>query len=76
MTVPPGQCTLMLTNSSGVTVYVGGAGVTTGNGCPIPAGALPVAVPGYPSSASSVLYVVAGAGTVTGPVGWLLSTGT
>lgn len=70
--VPPGPCTLIISNTGGAAVTVGtGSNLTTGNGITIPNNAPPVAVPGYPGSAATQLYVI---GTAADTVCWMLST--
>lgn len=72
--VPPGVGSVTITNVSGVTVYIGTGTVTTGDGFPIPNNAPPVTFPTYPGSKGAQLTVIGGSGSITGPVGWLLST--
>lgn len=81
VSVPAGPCTVIISNTSGATVFVapGGTAPTAaglqGNGLPIPSGAPPVEFSTYPGSTGSTLYIVgASGGTITGAVGWLLST--
>jgi hypothetical protein len=68
VTVPAGPCTLILSNTSGETVYVGGPEVTADSGFPVPSGSPPVPVPGYPGSAESELYAVAGSAATLGVI--------
>jgi hypothetical protein len=81
--VPPGPSTVILTNVSGVTVYIGAvpvgtaaptATVVVATGFPIPSGAPPVVIPGSMGSAPTQLYLIAGASGATAGVGWLIST--
>jgi hypothetical protein len=73
--MPPGPCTVVVSNTGPVTVYVGaGSAVTSGNGFPLASGAPPVAIPGYPGGGGSRLSVVTGAGTATSTVGWIVSS--
>ena len=72
--VPPGSGQVVISNVSGVTVYIGTGTVTTGNGVPSPTGTAPVHVPTLPGSVGAQLTVIGGAGSITGPVGWFLST--
>ena len=73
--VPPGVATVVISNVSGATVYVGAGPnpATTTNGFAIPTGAPPVTFPTYPGSTGSQLQVIAG-GAVTGPVSFIIST--
>jgi hypothetical protein len=64
--VPAGPCTVILSNTSGQTVYVGGTAVSSSRGFGIPSGSPPVAIPGYPASASTPLYAVAGSAVTLG----------
>ncbi len=81
--VPAAVCTLIVSNVSGATVYVGtgvsssapSATVLQASGFPIPSGAPPVSIPLYPGSRSVQLYVIAiTGGTITGSVGYIVST--
>jgi hypothetical protein len=75
--LPPGPCTVVLSNIGPVTVYVGavaGGSLSSANGFPIPSGAPPVAIPGYPGGGGSRLSVVTAAGTATSTVGWIVSS--
>jgi hypothetical protein len=67
-TVPAGPCTVILSNVSGQTVYVGGTAVSSSRGFPIPSGSPPVAIPGYPGSRASQLYAVAGSAVTLGVI--------
>jgi hypothetical protein len=73
-TVPPGPCTVIITNGSVTAadiVYVGtGSGVSASNGVPVPAGAV-VPVPCLQGSPGGVLYAV---GVASTPVGVIIST--
>jgi hypothetical protein len=73
MLVPPGVNSLVISNTSASNpVYIGtGVGVSSANGFAIPAGAPPVAIPGYPGSGPTQLYVI---GTTSDVVTWMLST--
>ena len=68
--VPPGINSLTLICGS-VASYIGGSGVTTSNGAPLAVGAA-VTIPGFVTSAGTILYAATGAGS--GPVGFILST--
>jgi hypothetical protein len=81
--VPPGPCTVTLSNVSGVTIYV--AALAPGNTAPsaatvaatgfaIPNGAPPMVITGSMGSAPSQLYIVAGASGATAGVSWLTSS--
>lgn len=70
--VPPGPVTLILSNTSGQTVYIGGPGVTTTTGVGIPSGSPPVTIPGLAGSSGTTLYAVSG---VAASLGVILSTG-
>jgi len=72
--VPPGINSVVITNTSGVTVYVGIGTVTTGNGFAIPNGGAPVPFSTAPSSTGAQLTVIGGTGSITGPVSWLISS--
>ena len=76
-TVPPGPCSVTVTNPSPSVLYVGaGTSVTSSTGVPVPAGAA-VPVPGFPASSSVRLWAVT-LGGATAPVltaGVFLSTG-
>ena len=69
--VPPGPCTLLVSNTGGATVYVGPGTVTAANGFAIPDGAPPVAVPGFLGSRGTQVNVI---GTAADTVCWMLST--
>lgn len=74
--MPPGPCTVVISNTSGVTVYVGAGSeaVSATNGFAIPNGAPPVTIPAYPGSAGTPINVIAPTGSVTGVVSWVIST--
>lgn len=74
-TVPNGPCQVVISNTSGATVYVGAGShaVTATNGFAIPNNAPPITFTGYPGSTGSTLNVIA-VGTITGVVSWLIST--
>lgn len=75
-TVPPGVCTVIISNNCGQTVYItAGKTATTTNGFAIPNNAPPVAIPMYPGSTGTTLSIIAGAAPTAGaPVSWLIST--
>lgn len=70
-TVPPGPCTVVITNAGAVTLFVGAdpaaGSVTTATGAPVPASGV-VTLPGYPSSSPVTLWGITGGGTVTAGV--------
>ena len=69
--VPPGPCTVILSNTGTDAAAIGTTDqVTAGNGFPLPTGAT-VTVPGFPGSAATELYAIS-AGTAV--VGALIST--
>ena len=70
---PAGPATVLLAASSG-TVFVGsGTGVTSANGFPVVAGAVPpVTIPVYAGSAGGQFSVVTGAGG-TASLSWMVS---
>lgn len=74
--VPNGPCNVIVSNTSGATVYVtANVAATATNGLAIPTGAPPVTFNGYPGSTGATLNVIAASGgTVTGVVSWLIST--
>lgn len=75
--IPPGPCTVIMSNAGPATAYVGIAGggsLTSLNGFPLPSGGLPVAIPGYPGAEGGTLSAVC-AGTATSTVGWIVSRG-
>jgi hypothetical protein len=75
--MPPGPCTLVVSNpSSSVIVYVGpgGTALTTGNGFPVPAGQS-AAWAGYQGDKGAALNVIAASGTAN-TVGFLISSAT
>lgn len=73
--VPPGVGTVIVSNTSGVTVYLAaGVAATATNGFAIPTGAPPVEIPMYPGSKGTTFNVLAGSGSITGSVSWLVST--
>jgi hypothetical protein len=63
--VPPGPCTVLLSNTSAGPVFIGGTGVTSANGYGIPAGAQ-VDITGWPGSRGQNLYAVGSAATTLG----------
>jgi hypothetical protein len=71
--VPAGPCTVILSNVSGETVYVGGSAVSAARGFPVPSGVTPVVIPGYPSSAATQLWAVGGTAAT---IGVIISTDT
>jgi hypothetical protein len=74
--VPPGPCTVILSNTGGATAYVGvaatGGTLTSSNGFPLPSGGYPVPLPGYAGAKGGTLSVVT-AGTNSSTVGWIVS---
>ena len=74
-TIPPGACTVVLTNANSTaanTVWIGTAtGVTAANGSPVPASGS-VTIHGYPGSAGATIYAIAGASTPV--IGYVIST--
>ena len=76
LTIPPGPCTVLLSNlgtASTVYVGIGGTAVTSAQGFPVPSGLVPpVTIPGYQGSQGGPLYAVAGAGTAV--LAWVIST--
>lgn len=72
--VPPGDGTVIISNTSGGTVYIAaGVTATAANGFAIPTGAPPVMIPTYPGSKGTTLSVIA-PGTVSGALSWLVSS--
>jgi hypothetical protein len=70
--IPPGPCTVVLSNTSGVTVWVGGSTTTSTNGFGIPSGSAPVTFSGWEGSQPATLYAI---GTSTAAsLGVLIST--
>jgi hypothetical protein len=71
--VPPGPCTVVVTNAGTATLYVGavpagGAGtVLTTSGTPVPASGV-VTLPGYPGSSPVTLWGITSGGTVSAGV--------
>lgn len=75
VTVPPGPCTVVISNTTNVTVYLGtGATLTVGNGFPLPSGALPVSFTTEATSNGETLYVLPASTPGSGAVGALVST--
>lgn len=81
--VPPGPCSVTVSNVSGATVYVGpGAGAQAptaaalaAGGFAIPTGAPPVALPNTQKSGPTQLYVMAATAPTAGaPVSWAISS--
>lgn len=71
----PAASTVVLSNNSGASVFVGGANVTDDNGFEIATGAPPVTFTAASTLGAAVLYVKAAAsGTLTGGFSWLAST--
>ncbi len=71
-TVPPGPCTVVITNAGATTLFVGadtaaGGSVTTTTGTPVPASGV-VTLPGYPGSSPCTLWGITAGGTVTAGV--------
>lgn len=56
--MPPGPCMLTFSNGDVVTIYVGGPGVTTSTGFPVPAGVSTISIPGYRASEGATLWAV------------------
>lgn len=75
-TIPAGPCTVVLANvGTASTAYVGmgGTGVTSGNGFPVPSGLVPpVTFPCYQGNAGGPVYGMAGSGTTS--LAWIIST--
>lgn len=80
---PAGASTLVVSNVSGATVFVGEgsssgaptAAVLQASGFPIPSGAPPVSLPLYSTSRAVQMYVIAiTGGTLTGSVGYVVSS--
>lgn len=72
--VPPGPCSVVITNAGTVTAYAGaGTAVTSTNGMPIPSG---IAVPfaGLMGDLGSPIAICTAAGSAT--LGFLISTST
>lgn len=69
--IPPGPCTVTITNASGTAadiVYIGtGSGVSSGTGAPVPAGQS-VPIIGYQGSAGGELWAVGIADTAVGVI--------
>lgn len=79
LVIPPGPCTLALSNAgsaSPVWIAVGGTGVTPANGFPLPSGVSPLVMQFYQGNQGGVVYAVASAGGGTANVGYWLSTAT
>jgi len=70
VSVPPGVNTLIVSNTSGATVYIGPGTVTATNGFAIPNGAPPVSIPGFNASKPTQLSVIGTSGNIS----WILST--
>lgn len=72
--LPPGPCTVVLSNVGTATAYVGpgGTAVTTSNGFPVPSGSYPVVFPGYPGGAGAVLSCITTSGSAS--VGFIVSS--
>lgn len=70
--VPPGPCSVVLSNAGSVTVFVGfGTSATVSDGFPVPSGQVaPFA--GWQGSKGSPLSVVTSSGSAV--TGWLVST--
>lgn len=70
-TVPPGPCTVVITNAGATTLFVGadpaGGSVLTTTGAPVPASGV-VTLPGYPGSSPVTLWGITSGGTVTAGV--------
>jgi hypothetical protein len=69
----PGAATLIISNTSGVTVWVGTSQhTTTSNGVGIPTGSPPLTIPGFEAAADTTLYAI---GTSTAAsLGVIIST--
>ncbi len=71
--VPPGPCSVTLTNSGTTTAYVGlGTATTASNGFPVPSGGVIPAFEQYAGAGGGDLYVVTAAGSAS--VGFLILT--
>jgi hypothetical protein len=66
--VPAGPSTVIISNNSGETVWVGGSAVTSSTGFPVPSGTPPLVIPGYLSSGATRLSAVAGSATTIGVI--------
>ena len=78
LTIPPGPCSVALTNAgTGSPVYIGlgGTGVTTGNGFPLYLGSVvsPTVIPFYAGNLGGTVYAITSG---TAVVSWILSTST
>jgi len=72
--VPPGPSDIVISNSSGVNVFIGGPNaVTTSNGFEVPTGTL-FHLTQFRNSAGIQLNIIAGSGSITGTASWLIST--
>jgi hypothetical protein len=70
-TVPPGACTVVLSNTGTNAAAIGtSSSVTSSTGFPLPAGAT-VTIPGFPGSKGTTLYAIS-SGTAT--IGAIVST--
>ena len=71
--VPPGPCSVTLTNASGVDAYVGpGSAVSSANGFAIPGNSVIPAFENYAGAGEEALWAVTASGTAT--VGYLITT--
>jgi hypothetical protein len=71
--VPAGPCTVIISNTSGGPVYLGGTAVSAADGFPVPSGQSPFAIPGYLSSSATQLWASAGSAVT---IGVIISTDT
>lgn len=73
--MPPGPCTVVLTNANSTAaniIWIGtGSGVTAANGSPVPA-SQSVTITGHAGSAGATIYAIAGASTPV--LGYVIST--
>ena len=74
--VPPGVGAVIVSNTSGATVFItAGVTATQTNGFAIPNNAPPVTIPTYPGSKGTFLSViVATGGTISGAVSWITTS--
>lgn len=70
--VPPGPCTVVISNTSGVTVWIGGVNATTSNGFGIPTASPAITFRGYEGSQATSLYAIGTSSAAS--LGVLLST--
>lgn len=56
--MPPGPCTLTVSNPGTVTIYVGGPGVSVSDGYPVGGGSRPVTIPGFATAGGTAVWAV------------------